>query len=221
MSSPLDAHDQDVPSSIDLRDPPDAQTWAAEADSKRPWRSRYRAAIVDLLLGMAPPPRRVLELGPGPGLLAEAVLGACQVESYLLFDFSSPMLEMCRQRVGGHPAVGFVQGDFTRPDWTDALAPPFDAVIAMQAVHEVRHKRHVPALYRRVRDLLRPGGLLAVCDHAPPDERARSIALFSTEREQHAALAGAGFVEIATHRSLNGMYLCAGLRAPAAGAGFS
>ena len=31
----------------------------------------------------------------------------------------------------------------------------------MQAVHEIRHKRHVPGLYRQLRPIVSPGGTVA------------------------------------------------------------
>ena len=204
--------DEDVPSRIDLRDPVDAATWVAEADVKRPWRSELRRAIAALVRDSVPPPRHVLELGCGPGLLAEAVLAACPVARYAALDFSPPMLAMARQRVGGDPAVQLVQADFTQPAWTAAVAAPVDAVIAMQAVHEIRHKRRVPGLYGQVFGLLRPGGLLAVCDHAPYDDSPRWTALCATVDEQHAALAAAGFTERTTQRAEHGMYLVSGRR---------
>jgi SAM-dependent methyltransferase len=206
-----DVPSSEVPSSIDLRDRVDATQWVASAEIKRPWRGQLRQAIAELLRDEQPC-RRILELGPGPGLLAEAILDAIHVESYVLFDFSEPMLELCRQRLSRRPGVSFVLGDFTGSRWTDAVAPPFDAVVAMQAVHEVRHKRHVPRLYRHVLGLLRPGGLLAVCDHEPMDSSPRLTALHSTEAEQHRSFADAGFIAIKTHLSLNGLYLCSGRR---------
>ena len=209
--------DHDVPSPIDLRDPADATRWVAAADVTRPWRAEMRTAIAELLRGAALRPLRVLELGPGPGLLAEAIVASCAVASYTLFDFSAPMLEMCKQRLGGHPAVRYVLGDFTRDDWTAALSPPFDAIVTMQAVHEVRHKRRVPRLYAQARALLGPGGMLAVCDHTPPDDSARYRALHSTVLEQHAALAAAGFADLVTHLELHGLYLCSGTRPAADG----
>ena len=208
MTAPT--RDDDVPSPIDLRAASDAEAWVAAADRTRPWRRDLRAAIA-ALVGELAPPRRVLELGPGPGLLAEAILAACPVERYTLLDFSPPMLDMSRQRLAGHPAVGFVLADFRRPDWTAALAPPFDAVVAMQAVHEIRHKRHMPRLYVQIHDLLRPGGLLAICDHTP-DGTGMDPALHATVEEQHAALAGAGFERIATPRIAHSLYLCAAHR---------
>jgi SAM-dependent methyltransferase len=212
----------DVPSGIDLRDPVDAATWVREADAKRPWRALVRAAFADMLNDSlasvagreAPPMLRVLELGGGPGLLAETLLRACAIERYTLLDFSQPMLDMCRARLGAHPALELVLGDFKADDWPQTVAGPFDAVVSMQAVHEIRHKRHVPGLYRQVHALLRPGGLLLVADHAPPDASPRMTSLHSTEEEQHAALASAGFVDVKTLLCVNGLYLCRGVRAP-------
>lgn len=82
MSVPGGNLDGDVPSPIDLRDLRDASEWVADADLKRPWRVQLRGAFVELLRSSAPPPRRVLELGPGPGLLAETILQACTLENY-------------------------------------------------------------------------------------------------------------------------------------------
>lgn len=207
----------DVPSPIDLRDPGDAHTWALEADAKRPWRAQVRDAFAEALGAVDPPAGspalRILELGSGPGLLAERILRTCDVERYTLFDFSPPMLEMSRARVGRHAAAVFVLGDFKQPDWARGLEAPLDAVVTMQAVHEIRHKRHAPGLYRQVHALLRPGGVLLVCDHVPADDTPRRRALFATEEEQHAALRSAGFERVATRLLLSGLYLIAGSRA--------
>jgi SAM-dependent methyltransferase len=205
-----DTETEDIPSPIDLRDPRDAIAWAAAADVKRPWRRELRRLIAEVLRDQLPPPLRVLELGPGPGLLALEILGTCAVQSLTLFDFSPPFLEMCRNRLDERAAVRLVLGDFTRADWPSMLDPPFDAVVSMQAVHEVRHKRHVPALHRRARSLLRPGGLCVVCDHVPSVDDPRSVALMSSEAEQRRSLELAGLVHITTHHMLGGLYVCSG-----------
>ena len=195
--------DDDVPSPIDLRQAADAHAWAREADAKRPWRESIRAAFAHELAGA----RRVLELGSGPGFLAELVLRQCAVESYTLFDFSRPMLELSRERIGAHPAASFVLGDFKEPGWAAAFAP-FDAVIAMQSIHEIRHKRHVPELYREIFEVLVPGGQLLVCDHEPGDPQ-----LYATLAEQLAALHSAGFTATALVQD-ELKYLCRGKREP-------
>ena len=40
--------------------------------------------------------------------------------------------------------VSFHLGNFKEPNWPRHVPGRFDAIISMQAVHEIRHKRHVP-----------------------------------------------------------------------------
>lgn len=206
------ADSDDVPSPIDLRDENDARVWVASAEQRRPWRARFRRAFVDLLGAEVPGPVRVLELGAGPGLLAEAILRGCEVAQYTLLDFSGPMLEMSRHRLAGWPGVSFVQGDFKLAGWTGAVGGPFDAIVTMQAVHELRHKRHFAGLYRQAHALLRSGGALLVCEHSPRPDVPKTAALNATIGEQHAALHSAGFERVRTALELEGMYLCLGFR---------
>jgi SAM-dependent methyltransferase len=189
----MSGHDDDVPSPIDLRNPVDARAWADAAESARPGRSQIRLRIAEEVARL-PAGAAVLELGSGPGFLAEEVLARCEnVARYTLFDFSPPMLAMSRARLTRFAQAEFVECDFKSASWPLALSGPYDAVLAMQSVHEVRHKRHVPALYAQARGLLRPGGLLLVADHTPLDASPRWTALHSTADEQLEALARAGF----------------------------
>jgi drug/metabolite transporter (DMT)-like permease/SAM-dependent methyltransferase len=195
-SAPSAECEKDVPYTEDLQSPGGAQAWADNAERRRPVRAQIRQAIAERLETLAPG-SRVLELGSGPGRLAEHVLGRCpQLASYTLFDFSEPMLEMSRARVGQFAAARFVVGDFRADHWTRHVPGTFDAIVTMQAVHEVRHKRHVPRLYRQIRGMLAPGGLFLVCDRTPEDDTPRSRALFMTAQEQVEALREAGFVDV-------------------------
>ena len=187
---------QDLPYGEDFHDPAVAAEWADAAARKRPWRPQLfdRFAREALAADAAAP--RILELGSGPGFLAEAVLDRCpSVGRYTLLDFSDPMLALSRQRLAGHRGrTAFVRADFKSEAWPILAGGPFDLAFSLQAVHELRHKRHAPRLYARLRPLLAPTGRLLVCDHLPEvAPTARERRLYMTIPEYLAVLSDAGF----------------------------
>lgn len=198
--------DDDVPSGVDFRVEAAVHTWVAEADVKRPYRAGVRAVIAEHVAGHGA--RRILELGGGPGLLAEAILAARAAGAaldYTLLDFSAPMLALAKARV---PGATLLQRDFLAAGWPDGLGT-FDAVVTMQAVHELRHKRRAPRLYTQVYGLLAPEGLFVVCDHEPSETRVRARDLHATAAEQHGFLAAAGFRDVTTLDTVEALYVIA------------
>jgi SAM-dependent methyltransferase len=184
---------QDVPSPIDLRDPGDAAEWAARALERRPWRVEFFDRFAQEI-GEAP--CRVLELGSGPGFLADHLLKRLPALQLDLLDFSAAMHELARERLGPlAPRARFIEASFREPAWTSGLVA-YDFVITHQAVHEVRHKRHVPALHAQVRALLAPGGAYLMCDHFFGDGGMSHDRLYMSRDEQRSALANAGFATV-------------------------
>ena len=206
-------HEQDVPYGNDWDSAAEAAVYGETADRARPWRSDIRDHIAARVARLAPG-ARVLELGSGPGLLAQRVLQRCpNLETYALIDFSEPMLALSRERLAAFPAASFVLASFKSEDWTHHVERRFDCVVSMQAVHELRHKRHAPRLYEQIHHVLAVPGLVLVCDHTPFDDAPRSIALYMTEQEQQRALADAGFANVHVGLTINGLTLYAGERA--------
>lgn len=201
----MNADDHDVPSPIDLRDKRDARTWAASAMVKRPWRVSFFAAFAEELSKFEA--RSVLELGSGPGFLAGHLLGALPTISYCALDFSAAMHDLARERLGDLCGrVRFEVRDFKDPAWSSGLGV-FDAVISMQAIHEVRHKSHVPELLLQVRRVARPHGLFLMCDHEVAPEGMSDRELYMTRREQEEVLTEAGFTEISIVRAERGLVM--------------
>ena len=186
--------DLDVPSPIDLREMTDARQWADEAMVKRPWRTEFFAAFAEQLeAGRA---RRVLELGSGPGFLAEYLLGALPGIDYVALDFSPAMHALAEERLGdASHRVRFVERSFREVSWTAGLGV-FDHVVTNQAVHELRHKRHTRALHEQVLGLLAPGGRYLVCDHFAGVGGMSNDQLYMSIEEQRVALAEAGFTRV-------------------------
>jgi SAM-dependent methyltransferase len=200
---------QDVPSPIDFHDSVQARQWVETAIARRPARPAFFAAFVAALVPALAPGATVLELGSGAGQLAEPVLGGVPaIARYDLLDFATPMHALARERLAVFAArTRHLERDFKSEHWADGLGP-YDAVLTMQAVHEVRHKRHVAALYAQVLPLLKPGGLFLVCDrYAGGPLRNMHPDLFFARAEQSDALRAAGFAHIERLLELDEMAL--------------
>ena len=112
-----------------------------------------------------PPDSLVLDAGCGPGLVSEALLkGGLRVVGV---DLSAEMIE----RAGRRCAAYGEKARFSRTSVFDtALTGPFDAAISRYVLH---HMTDPLAFVRRQVDLLRPGGVLVLCDHTTdPDAEA-------------------------------------------------
>jgi len=184
----------DVPSPIDLRRMEDARQWAGSAMSKRPWRVEFFASFATVI-GNASAGRacRVLELGSGPGFLAEHLLRKHAALSYVVLDFSAPMHELAAQRLGALASrIQFIERSFREPAWPEGLGQ-FEFVVTNQAVHELRHKRYAPALHAQVKQVLLLGGSYLVCDHFLGEGGMSNDQLYMTVAEQREALLSAGF----------------------------
>jgi tRNA (cmo5U34)-methyltransferase len=145
-------------------------------------------AALDLTSG---PLRRVLDLGAGTGLLAQAVADAHADSELVLLDGSAAMLERARGSLGERAA--YLTGDFA-----EAIpAGPWDAVVSALAIHHLEDsaKRE---LFARVNSELTPGGVFVNAEQvsAPSEffERAyrdwharRACELGASEQEWAAA----------------------------------
>ena len=175
--------------------------------AKRPWRTEFFDCFAAALGSQSPPVSRVLELGSGPGFLAQRLLTALPSISYVALDFSPAMHQLAARRLGPlAQRVRFIERSFLDEDWTAGLGK-FDAVVTHQAVHEVRHKSRAGKLHTPVARLLRPGGAYLVCDHFAGEGGMKDDQLFMSVEEQRAALFTAGFVSVEQLVHKGGMVL--------------
>lgn len=187
----------DVPSPIDLRCMEDARQWAESAMSKRPWRTEFFAAF-STVIGTESDGRacRVLELGSGPGFLAEHLLRSHVALNYVALDFSAAMHELAAQRLGALAnRVQFVERNLREAAWPEGLGQ-FNFVVTNQAVHELRHKRYALALHAQVKQLLVPHSSYLVCDHFFGEGGMSNDQLYMSVVEQRQALLSAGYSSV-------------------------
>lgn len=199
----------EIPDNVDFQNPAEARAWTEKA-AQRPWREEFFRLFAKELASTAAEELSVLELGSGPGFLAQRILEVLPHVHYTALDFSPTMHALAHARLGGlSGGVRFVEANFKLPDWNIGL-PTFDAVISMQSVHEVRHKSRVPALYATVRKLLHKGGLLLVCDHFAGEGGKPDTELYMTVEEQGQVLRQAGFSPVTLLLQKHGLALWRG-----------
>lgn len=187
----------DVPYGEDFHDPAVAAAWADAVMRKRPWRATIFEHFVAIVGATGVREARVLELGSGPGFLAEQLLAQCpSISRYTLLDFSEAMLEQSRRRLNAYQdRTEFLRADFKSDTWPRLVTAPVDFVVSLQAVHELRHKRHAARLYAQLTPLLAPSAEVLICDHLPSGAHTpRHRVLYMTAEEKLDALSGAGLV---------------------------
>jgi len=185
----------------------DASQWADEVSAKRPWRPAFFEAIARELQELSTPDASVLELGSGPGFLAQYLLDPVRLRSYTALDFSDAMHTLAKHRLGSKAeVVAFLTRDFLDPTWDEGLLQ-YSSVVTLQAVHELRHKRKAPALYSRVLPHVHPDGVFLMCDHYYGVSGMTNSALFMSELEHVEALTRGGFVEVTCIHKEGGMVL--------------
>lgn len=189
----LRASPPDVPSPVNLQDMEDAKAWE-QAAMQRPFRKEFFSAISIEIGTLHKPGLQILELGSGPGFLAEHILLQFQGLHYTLLDFSSAMHELASHRLSNLAGntVQYLERNFKEDGWTVSIEP-VQVIVTNQAVHELRHKRYAPEFFAQVRDMIVPDGVLLFCDHYAGEDGMSNDQLYMNRMEQHLALESSGY----------------------------
>ena len=139
-------------------------SWDRQQAGYIPGREQMFALMIDTVrtvLGARP---RVLDLACGPGSISERLLARMPEARTVALDLDPALLAIGRGALGTlEGRLSWVEQDLADPDWTDAVAGPFDAVLTATALHWLSPEQ-LTVTYRRISAILRPGGLLLNAD---------------------------------------------------------
>ncbi|RZG80429.1 class I SAM-dependent methyltransferase [Acinetobacter venetianus] len=199
----------DVASPIDLRDYKDAVEWQDTANVKRPWRKDFFEYYAKLIKCHAFDSCHILELGAGPGFLAQHLLSQLSDIKYTAFDFSEAMHQLAQQKLTSseRARANYLIGNFKEPDWQSAIKQKYDFIIIHQALHELRHKKYAADFHKKVKNLLKPQGYYLVCDHLCAPHAMQNGQLYMNKQEHIGALKEASFENIKMPLEIEGLCL--------------
>ena len=121
-------------------------------------------ATKDLVAGLLPEGTcAILDLGCGTGLELEAVYARFPETRVTAVDIAEDMLQKLRERFPAQE-MEIVRESYLDMDFGAAR---YDAVITVMSLHHLSPKQKA-ALFARIHDCLRPGGVFLNCDYFAP-----------------------------------------------------
>jgi amino acid adenylation domain-containing protein len=116
--------------------------------------------MLKLIRAWYPKLRSAIDLGSGDGFLGRTLLEHFPDCHVWFLDFSDPMLDSARDKLGKSDRATIIKADFASSEWISELGnyPTFDLVASRLAIHHQTHFRK-KQLYREIYDLLSVGGI--------------------------------------------------------------
>lgn len=153
----------------DLKTPQDVDQWIARLRRDRPERQAVMHHISRQIAALPFSAPHVVELGLGPGLLAELLLTELPQITYTGLDFSALLLATARERLAPFgDRVRLIHADLNADAWPDHLSGKIQAIVSMQALHDLGGESQVNRIYRMAKALLVPDGLFLNADLVVP-----------------------------------------------------
>lgn len=145
----------------------------------RDWSDRFvptpeRLRLFDLIFSQLqtaiPGDGCIVELGMGPGYLADYLLERLPEVSYCGIDFSSPMLDIAGERLKKYsPRVVYTQADLVEDAWEQSVSGPVHAIVSTWALHDLGSPENINTVYERSYRALENNGILVNGDFIKPD----------------------------------------------------
>lgn len=111
----------------------------------------------------------IVELGIGPGFLAEYLLTKLENITYEGLDYSNAMLDLAADRLHKFKdRTTFTQADLTNPDWIEQVKSP-KVIVSTWALHDLFSEENIHSVYLNTAKVLGNKGLFLNGDFIKPD----------------------------------------------------
>ncbi|WP_328905802.1 class I SAM-dependent methyltransferase [Streptomyces sp. NBC_00234] len=146
----------------------DWPAWQTSWDRQQEWympdrEERFRV-MLDMVEAVVGPEPRVLDLACGTGSITDRLLKRFPKATSTGVDLDPALLAIARGTFDGDERVTFVTADLKEPSWAERLPfDSYDAVLTATALHWL-HSEPLAALYGRIGQLVRDGGLFMNAD---------------------------------------------------------
>lgn len=179
-----------------VRTDAEARTWEARLNRERPQRTVAADWIAARISASNRSSPRVIELACGAGFLVDRLQRRLPGIRYCGFDLSPHLTDYARRRFQADTGqrregtvLEFRCANLVTDDWTAQLAAmgwagEVDAVVSIQALHDLGELVQQKQVLEQARRLLRPGGLLAYADLLLDPESPHSSRYSSDEHQQ-------------------------------------
>jgi SAM-dependent methyltransferase len=125
--------------------------------------------VYSQLKDAVPADGNIIELGIGPGYLANYLLERMPHISYCGIDFSAPMLEIARERLQQHGSrISYTQTDLVKEAWEQSTPNPTHAIVSTWALHDLGSPENINTVYEHSYLALGVNGILLNGDFIKP-----------------------------------------------------
>ncbi|MFE0383079.1 class I SAM-dependent methyltransferase [Streptomyces bungoensis] len=141
------------------------ESWDRQQEWYMPDREERFRIMLDMVEAFAGKEPRVLDLACGTGSITARLLRRFPGATSTGVDLDPALLAIAHGTFAGDDRVTLVTADLRDPDWPAALPyDSYDAVLTATALHWL-HSEPLAALYGRIAELVRDGGVFLNADH--------------------------------------------------------
>jgi cyclopropane fatty-acyl-phospholipid synthase-like methyltransferase len=165
------------------------EAWVQRQQAADPARAERLQLMCDLLPFSTDATVTILDVGAGYGPVSKFILDQFPNATCIAQDGSEPMLRRAQQRMARYGArFVMAHSDLFGLDWLPQQYGPFDAVVSVSCLHNLRDFQRISEIYGDIRAHLQPGGVFLNLDlvNAPTlalQQRYDRVAAARSQRE--------------------------------------